>query len=455
MKNKKYLLIILAVFLMTSGFSCKIFSKNNIPQNLTNKINLNYWGVWEENADLEPIINDFQTLHPNITITYRKFRYQEYQQKLLEAWAEDRGPDLYSLPVEWLKNYKTRITPQPESVQLAFQEAKKTLGKVEINTVVRQVPIFKPYDIKSQFVETVYNDVIIDGKVYALPLSVDTLALFYNRDLLDGAGVATPPTNWTEVKETVKKTVTLDAQNNIVQAGIALGTADNISRAIDIVALLMMQNGTQMITGNQVSFQNPPAGSNSQAYLPGLEALKFYTDFADPIKEVYSWNNNMPDALESFTAGKLAMMYGYSYQLPVIIGRAPKLNIGVAPMTQIQGATAPLNYTNYWVTAVAHKTISAEAAWGFLNFLAGEQEIKKYLAITKRSAALRSLINEQKNDPALAVFANQSLTAKHWYTGNDALKMEEIFLDLITNFPKTKEPQILLQNAAAQINLTL
>ena len=258
-------MLLLGVLLMTSGFSCKLFPKNNVPATLTKKINLTYWGVWETSADIQPIIEDFQGQHPNISITYKKFRYQEYKQKLLEAWAEDRGPDIYSLPVEWLKEYQNRITPQPEKVQLAFKEIKKTLGKTETATVVRQVPIFKPSDIQNQFVDTVYNDIIINNKVYGLPLSLDTLALFYNRDLLDAAGLATPPANWTELKEAVKKTTVLDAQNNIIQAGVALGTAANISVATSIVSLLMMQNGATMLSNNKVNFYAAPAGSLDSA----------------------------------------------------------------------------------------------------------------------------------------------------------------------------------------------
>lgn len=460
MKNnlKLLILILIGIFLVTSGFSCKLFPKKETPESLTETINLEYWGVWDETADLQEIINDFKRQHPNIKVTYRKFRYQEYEQKLLEAWAEDRGPDLYSVPVEWLEKYQNRITPQPDKVQLAFQEVKKTLGKTEVSTIVRQVPIFKPHQIKELFVNIVYDDVIIGGKVYGLPLSVDSLVLFYNRDLLDAAGVATPPTTWTGVKEAVKKTTVLDLQNNIAQAGIALGTADNIPRAVDIVSLLMMQNGTEMMLGNKVTFHQSPPGSQSSTFLPGLEALKFYTDFADPIKEVYSWNENMPNALDAFTSGKLAMMYGYSYQLPVIKGRSPKLDIGIATMTQIQGASQPINYTNYWVTTVSHKVKNLDAAWGFLNFAASEAEVKKYLAATKRPAALRSIINEQKADPELAVFAEQALTATHWYNGNDALKMEEIFLEMIADFPIISDPlelSNLMRSAADRINLTL
>jgi len=452
---KLLILILIGVFLITSGFSCKLFPKKEVPKTLTKKINLTYWGVWDDTADLQQIINDFTALHPNISISYKKFRFQEYEQKLLEAWAEDRGPDIYSIPVEWLKEYQNRVTAQPASIQLAFNEVDTTFGKTDVTTVVRQVPVFNPNEIKNRFVDTVFNDVIINGQIYGLPFSIDNLALFYNRDLLDAAGIATPPTTWTEVKEAVKKTTLLDSQNNIIQAGIALGGAENIPRAVDIVSLLMMQNGTQMTAGGKVNFQAPPTGSSDKSYIPGLEALNFYTDFADPVKEVYSWNQDMQNALDEFISGKLAMMYGYSYQLPVIKSRAPKLDIGIAPMTQIQGATQALNFTNYWVNTVSHKTASANEAWGFLNFATQENEVKKYLNITKRPAGLRSLINEQKNDPEIAVFADQALTAQHWYAGKDANKMEEIFLEMIENFSYTADPQSLMKNAAERINLTL
>jgi multiple sugar transport system substrate-binding protein len=457
-KLKISLLLLVFVFLLTSGFSCKLFPKNEPPKKLTENITLNFWGVWENNSDFKEIISDFNKVHPNIKVSYRKFRYQEYEQKLLEAWAEDRGPDLYSLPAEWLKKYKNRITPQPGKVQLAFQEVKKTLGKTEINTILREVPIIKSFEIKGKFVDTVYNDVIIDGKIYGLPLSVDSLALFYNRDILDAAGLPTPPTNWTEIKEATKKITLLNKDNELAQAGIALGTANNISNAVDIVSLIMMQLNTPMLIGKGVGFFNPASGSKDKSYLPGIDALQFYTSFADPIKETYSWNEKMPNALDAFISGKTAMIYGYSYELSAIRGRAPKLNFDIAPMTQMQGANKPLNFTNYWVTTVSHKTKNIDAAWGFLNFAASETEVKKYLNATKRPAALRGLLTSQTGEPQLGIFAEQALTAAHWYNGNDPLKMEEIFSELITQFPKItndKELKAFTDSIMKKINLTL
>ena len=300
----------------------------------------------------------------------------------------------------------------------------------------------------------VYDNVVIDNQIYGLPYSVDTLILYYNRDLLDSAGLATPPVTWTGVKEATKALTQIDQNNNLIQTGVAMGTSDNIPHAVDIVSLLMMQNGTVMVNAKgQAAFHQPASGE--KGYFPGQEALRFYTDFADPIKEVYSWNSRQPDALDAFISGQAAMMFGYSYHLPVIKARSPKLDIGLAPMPQIQGAAKSINYTDYWVETVSHKSRSAEIAWGFLNFAANQNEVTKYLEKAKKPSALRSLIISQKEDPELAVFANQTLTAEHWYRGNDALKMQEIFEELIEDFPDSTEPYKLLEYAAARINQTL
>jgi len=456
MKNYKKIawLGLMIVFLMTSGLSCKLIPAKQPPQELTKNIELSWWGIWDNSDDVQPLIDDFQAQHPNISIKYRKFRYQEYEQQLLEAWAEDRGPDIYAIPATWLKKYKSRITPMPNSVKLSFREIKKTMGKTEVSTYVRELGTFSLGDIKNQFTDVVYNDVLLDGRVYGLPFSLDTMVLYYNRDLLDAAGVPTPPANWTELKEAIKKITQVSQNNDILQAGVALGTADNIPRAVDLASLLMMQNGAQMTNSQgQVAFHLSP--TQEKNYFPSLEALKFYTDFADPIKEVYSWNSKQPDAFEAFVSGRVAMFYGYSYYLPLIKTQAPKLDLGIIGMTQIEGSQTPVNYTDYWVQTVAHKNKSADAAWGFLTFAARQGEIDKYLEKTKRPTALRGLIDKQKADPELTIFANQILTATHWYHGNDILKMEGYFKEMLKALPTSLDPILLMEQTAIKINQTL
>jgi len=64
----------------------------------------------------------------------------------------------------------------------------------------------------------------------------------------------------------------------------------------------MMQNGAIMSTDNKASFDQPSIKDKS--YFPAQEALRFYTDFANPGKEVYSWNEKMPNSIEALFKGK-------------------------------------------------------------------------------------------------------------------------------------------------------
>ena len=55
----------------------------------------------------------------------------------------------------------------------------------------------------------------------------------------------------------------------------------------------------------------------------------------------------------------------------------------------------------------------------------------EYLEKAKRPTALRALITQQLGDMDIAPFAQQVLTAKSWYHGNNAKAMEAIMKEMI------------------------
>ena len=425
-------LIIIAI--TTSGLSCKPFQAS-VPAELTKKVSLEYWGVWHDNDDLKPFIDEFKAQHTNINIVYKKFRLGEYRQKLLEAWAEDRGPDIYQIPAGWLGEFENRITPMPKTIKLVTTEAKTSFGKTEFIQSVKTVNTPTASDIKNQYVDVVYKDVVKGDKIYGLPLGVDTLALYYNRSILDNAKIATPPTTWDDMAAAVKAITELQTGNVIVQSAVALGTTNNVPRDTDIISTIMQQNGATMAKDSQVTFAQGIKDSS-----PALNAISFYRSFAEPMTEVYTWNENLPDALEAFISGKTAMFYGYSYQLPIIKGRAPKLDFSIAPMTQINGQKV-VNTANYWVETVSHKTKNLDSAWGFVNFLTSQEQAKKFAEKTQQPAALRSILAGQKQSPTLSVFADQALTATRWYTGKNEPQMEQYFNEMVDQVLKEVTPE--------------
>jgi len=433
MKKKIIVLFLLLVFFLTAGLGCK--NPGGEAKKKMQPITLKYWRVYDEEDAFDKIIKKYKSLHSFVTIEYKKFRFDEYEKELLNALAEDRGPDIFSIPSTWIAEYQNKIQPMPAQTTMVYPVIKGTLKK-ELIPELRTVKSLTLRELKNNFVDIVYDDVLLkkDGeeKVYGLPLYMDTLAMYYNRDLLNNAGITKAPENWNKkFQETVKK---LTKQNNkglLIQSGVGMGGAENIERSADILALLMMQNGAVMSQGNSILFHEIPPG-NDRDYNPGLGALQFYTDFANPAKEVYCWNNNLSSSIDLFTQGNLAMMFGYSYHLPTIKARAPKLNFGIAKIPQIEGSgNQTKNFANYWVETVSAKSKHIDEAWDFVQFATRKEQAKTYLEKTKKPTALKSLVNEQIDDLEIGSFAEQVLTAKSWYHGKNAKAAEEAIDEMI------------------------
>ena len=446
---------LLLILVLSSGFGCKTVDKQT--QAASEPITLTFWQTFDDTDAFDDIITKYQALHPNITIDYKKLRYEEYENELLNAWAEDRGPDIFAVSNTWIKKYQPKISPMPTDITMAYMVETGTIKK-EIVPQLKTTKSLTIKDLKNNFADVVASDVVLeDGKIYGLPLSVDTLALFYNRDLLNSAGVATAPQFWNkEFQQIIKKLSKQDPKKGLIQAGIALGTSKNISRFSDILSVLMMQNGAIMSDGNQITFHSVPQ-TMSNNYNPGLEALRFYTDFANPTKEVYSWNNDMPDSIEAFASGNLAMVFGYSFNLAQIRAQAPKLNLGIAKLPQIEGNSMSVNFANYWVETVSKKSKHPNESWDFVQFLTKEENAKIYLAKTKKPTALKSLINAQKDDEDLGVFAEQILSAKSWYHGKSIKDAESAIGEMI-NAALTATPDRLpevLSDGASKVQQTI
>ncbi len=452
--NKKLIaLSLLFVFIVTSGFGCKAVSTET--KKASEPIALEYWRVFDGPDAFQEIIDQYKILHPNITINYRKLRIEEYENELINALAEDRGPDMFTIHNTWVKKYENKITPLPAQISMVYQ-VEKTGIQTEIVPEIKTTKSLTPSDVQKLFADVVANDVVVNNQIFGLPLSVDTLTLFYNKDLFNSAGIANPPQFWDQVfQQDVKKLTKQDPKRQIIQSGVSLGASKNINRFSDVLTALMMQNGSKILEDGKVVFSEIPENLSSSGYNPGLGALIFFTDFSNPIKEVYSWNEALPNSLEMFISGNLAMTFGYSYDLPTIKSRAPKMNFAVVKLPQISG-NPEINFANYWLETVSKKSTHQNEAWDFIQFATKQEQAKLYLAKTKKPTALRSLIDEQKNDPELAPFAEQVLTAKSWYHGKDPQSAENAIGEMISNAAKNYDQlKEILEFGASQVQQTI
>lgn len=450
-------LMILSLFL-TTGQGC--FGGGTTGATLS-EVEIEIWRVFDDDDPFDAIIDGYRASHPNVKIRYRKLRFEEYEEELIRAIAENRGPDIISLHNTWLEEYKDLIQPMPPSITVTEQEVRGTVRR-EVVVVSKEKTTMSTKTLKSTFVEQVEKDVIREyqpdpkvdpeERIFGLPLALDTMALFYNQDLLDAAGIPNPPSTWSEFQSMTPDLTTYDNNGDPVQYGAAMGTSRNVERATDILSLLMMQTGANMTDERgRVSFHLIP---EDFSYFPALNALEFYTDFANPTKEVYSWNEDAPNSFDAFANGQAAFFLGYSYHVPLLRTVAPRLNFSIAPAPQIAGAKE-VNYANYWVETVAADSDVSDWAWDFILYAADEENVGSYLEGARKPAAHRNLISGQLDDEELGTFAEQVLTAESWYQGNDVDAAEEALKDLIDVYLTAPEdPEEELEQTALRVQNT-
>ena len=457
MKHTKHILFFIVLLtLPLFGFGCK--GGDIEAQRAAKPITLKIWGVWDEQDLYQDIFNTYKETHPNVSFEYRKLRIEEYERALLEAWAEDRGPDIFMVHNTWINAYQNKLEPLPATISLPAQTVEGTIKK-EIVWTLKDFPTLTPAQLDEKFVSVVKNDVVRENKIYALPMGLDTLALYYNVDMFNDTDIAAPPTTWAEFKQAVQKITRLDEENNIVRSGVAMGRADNIDRGLDVLSVLMMQNGAQM-TGpdNLPTFDKIPPGGSAD-YNPGQQALIFYTDYANPIKEVYTWNQEQPNSLEAFAQGRTAMMFGYSYHGAQIRAKGPKINFRVSTLPQIDLLAKKYNFANYWLLGVSPKGEQQvkDTAWDFIVFATTDPEQNQtYLDKSGKPPALKSLIAKVQDDPSASPFTLQALTAESWYRGYNPTAAEEIMKQLVTaiNQGNFSDLTALLKNSVEQLKQT-
>ncbi|MDP3697197.1 MAG: extracellular solute-binding protein [Candidatus Taylorbacteria bacterium] len=372
------------------------------------KATLEFWGVFDSKQDFAQVIAAFKQLESGITVNYKQFSFEDYERELINALAAGTGPDIFMIHHTWLAKHRDKLSPMP------------TVSRKE------EYKFITPVEFQNQFVDIAHEDLVFENKIYALPLYVDTLGIFYNKDMLNTAGIVRPPKDWEEFNDDVKLLTKFDEKNNITQSGAAVGTARNINRSTDILAVLMLQNGTKMTDPENTVAAFTRTVSEQRT---GENALQYYTDFANPAKAVYAWNDDQHYSIDAFVEGKVAMMINYSHQTPTVSARYKRLNYGIAPLPQFSQVDAK-NYANYLAVAVSDQSKSQDVAWRFLSFITSKDGALEYLTKTSRPSARRDLIELQRNDPMLGVFAIQALSARSWYQA-DNNAIDQIFADMI------------------------
>jgi len=414
---------------------------------------LTWWGDLPP-AQAQPIIDAYVVARPYVTITYTQLDAKTGEQQLIEAWARNVGPDIYALRNEELKHFASTglIEPMPASTVSYTYTRSKSLG-IKESIVIRKVekPAPSQTTLQNTFVVGAFQDLYQGGQILGFPLQFDSVAMLYNQQLLDGAGILTPLQTWDDVVRLIPKLTLEDNQGELVRAGLALGRSANVPRTPEIFTALFRAYNIPLTdpTGTLATFgQDKNTGG----------VLAVLTSFAMPTKKTYTWNETFPSALDALAQGKVAIAFGTAADYADVTGRTTGADIRVAAFPQgFQKAYV----ADYKVQTVAKKTKDANVAWDFLRFAADPAQTEKLTVVSGQTPAVRSLVDavisgEGQDTGGAKVFAQQAATATGWFMGADPTQARKALNDLVDEVTTQSSPTTeALDRATQRFQLSL
>ena len=347
------------------------------------------WGTVPQSI-LQPILEQFNKDYKNyFTLRYEEKTGATLETEFVEAKADNRAPDLLLLPHDLGLTQRTRLTPLP--------------------------PDFFPL---RQFQDTFIDAgglMIGDEGILALPLAVDPLIMYYNKNLLAEAGWPAPPRAWSEFVSKTANLTTFDDRRNILQSAVALGETKNIIHAKDLLAMLLLQAGNPIISQSNQTYVSALNQNFNTILKPAVAVLDFYTQFADPARPNYSWNRSLPEARPAFSRSQTIFYFGYASEYASIANENPHLTFDVTLPPQPTETNQPKLILGRLLSVAAvrggPKTNAAMAAAAAFSNAAPAGALAQALFLPP---ARRDLLAAAPAEPALALFYRAALLTRAW-----------------------------------------
>ena len=348
------------------------------------------WGVLDRGTFEDVFRNVTQEDKPFGVVEYYEFDESSFDSEFVNAIAEGRSPDMIVLPAESLVKHRAKLLAIPYETYPINQYRNTFVDGAEVYTM-------------------------LDG-IYALPFAVDTLLLYWNRDTFASNGLAQAPRTWEEVVANVVPRITQrDNSRNVLQSTIAFGEFRNVMHAKDILMMLAIQSGSQLVADTERGYKvqlNDSGTANNRA--PMESALQFFTDFSNANSPTYSWNRAMPQDKNAFLSGDLALYFGYGSEAEDIDSKNPNLNFDVAQVPQGASATALRTYGKFYGFAIPRASANPNGAFAAATKLTSAKVNDSLTRAFNMASPRRDVVAAGDGSPYRSVMLQSSLIARSW-----------------------------------------
>ena len=290
--------------------------------------------VGEQEA-MQRLAEQFQELHPNITIDFQDSPAEEITDKLLTQVAGGTVPDAAYLDQGAVGDFASRQA-------LASLE-----DYIAASTAVK----------KDDYVAAWREAASYEGNMYGLPFDGESTGLFYRTDMFEAAGIEGPPTTWQEFEDAARK-LTNAAEKKY---GFILFAPESAYYWYP----WLWQAGGRLLSedGQQIMFNNED----------GKRAAEFYVGLREYAPEDY-FNSNSYDGRVAFANGTVGMYVAGAWFAGTLRSEFPDID-GL-------WASAPLPQDQQCATTIAGDTLvifeqseNKDAAWKWIEFLSAPQNM--------------------------------------------------------------------------------
>jgi ABC-type glycerol-3-phosphate transport system substrate-binding protein len=306
---------------------------------------------------------------------------------------------------------------------------------------------------RDTFIEGAEVFALQDG-IYALPMFVDPLVLFWNRNSFTDAVVAQVPRDWDTFVLTVPRLTSITDGATIVRSGVALGEYANVLHAKEILASMMMQTGSGLVEEAEDGYRSVLNTGSSAT--PSMLALRFYTDFANPVKTVYSWNNTFPMSRDAFAAGDVAMYVGFASEVHLIVEMNPNLNFDIAPLPQSATGMNQATYGTFYGAGVLKTSSNPNDAFVVLQELITPAVTAHFATYSLMAPVRRDMLVADPADARSEVLVRSAIIAKTWLEPRLSGMTDEYFGAAIRAVVTGQEtPQVAVEKLSRNLQVLL
>lgn len=288
--------------------------------------------IWDVNQApaMEEIARAFEAENPGIRVQVEVIPWAQYWTNLETAATGRNLPDVFWLNASNFELYATNNMLRPLDPHLEG-------SSIDLNNY-------------PQSLLELYSN---NGNLYAMPKDMDTIGLWYNKELFDQAGVAYPDESWT--------------WDDLVEAAIALTDEEN--QVWGIAAELSHQSGffnTVYQAGGWIVNEDRTKAGHAEP--ESIEGLKFWTDLIN-VHKVSPSQAQMTDTepISFFESGRAAMFYTGSWnQVRFMNNEYTRDRVDVAVLPKGKQRAVVIHGLG---NVIAANTRHPEEAWKFVEFL--------------------------------------------------------------------------------------